>query len=286
MTTNPTLAAGAAPGLYPGLSFANYWVLPAVNHSRLEPFKKTAAHAREEMLHPKDSTEALATGHAFHVFVLEPERFRREYVVPPKVDRRTKEGKAIWAAFEEEHPTQLAISQDEYGQFEAMRAAILSHPVAAELLQSAIARELSFVWQEESEGRAPILCKGRADLLSPYGGWVWIVDLKTTRDAGERSFSKDVASYGYHRGMGWYRRGLNILKPADPRRVAFIAVEKEPPYAVAVHELDERALEQGEREMLRYLDAYQSCLSSGVWPGYDPGMSLMDLPPWAVDRLD
>ena len=281
--------AAPAPGLHPGLSFEDYFALEAVNHSILEPFRRTPAHAREEMLHPKDSTAALALGHAFHTFMLEEPTFYQRFAVPPKVDRRFKEGKETWAAFEAENPDRVLVSAQEMQQFRGMRESILAHPTASEFLAKSVARELTFVWDESielSESHLKIQrCKGRADAITSFGGWSWIVDLKTTKDASERSFQRDIASYGYYRGMAWYRRGLNTIRPAQ-RRVAFIAVEKEPPYAVAVHELDDRALDQGEREMLRFLHQYGACVASGVWPAYEDGLSLLDLPPWAVDQLD
>jgi hypothetical protein len=41
-------------------------------------------------------TEALRFGTMFHTFVLEPELFEKKYVLADKIDRRTKEGKALF----------------------------------------------------------------------------------------------------------------------------------------------------------------------------------------------
>lgn len=272
------------PGLYPGLSYEEYQGLDAVNHSLLEPFRRTPAHAREAILHPKEPSDAMALGQAFHVLVLEPAKFVARYVVPPKVDRRFKEGKATWAAFEASNPGKLLLAADEMEACERMRDSVMSHPMASEFLGHAVAREITFLWDELVDGE-PVLCKGREDLIAPNGGWAWIINLKTTKNAAERPFQSDVYKFGYHRASAWYRRGLATLKPAE-RRVAYIAVETEPPYCVAVHELDTRALEQGEREMLGFLTQYVTCKKTNEWPGYDPGLSLIDLPAYGVDRLD
>lgn len=277
--TTAVLTIPTEPGLYPGLSFTDYWQIQAVNHSTLEGFRRTPAHARELMLHPKESTQALALGHAFHLFVLEPSRFGEEYAVVPKVDRRTKEGKAAWAAFEAEHDRKLLLSEEEFQTYNLMRESVLAHKTAAELLTKAVARELTIVWRDEATG---LLCKARLDLVAPFDGWSLIADLKTTRDASERSFGKDLANFGYARQGAWYREGLSAIRQAQ-RRVAFICVEKESPYCVAVHELDERALEQGERENRAFLDTYARCKETGEWPGYDQGMSILDVPAWAMD---
>lgn len=270
------------PGLYQGLPFADYWRIDAVNHSMLEGFRRTPAHARELMIHPKDGTQALALGHAFHTFVLEPARFAEQYAVAIKVDKRTNVGKAEWAEWEAANKGRLPLSEQEFQAYHLMREAILAHPTAAELLAGKGANELSIVWRDQATG---LLCKARLDRVASLTGYSFIADLKTTRDAGEKSFSRDLSSFGYHRQGAWYREGLAALRPAL-RRMAFIAVEKEAPYCVAVHELDERALEQGSRENRDYLESYKRCMESGSWPGYDSGMSLLDVPSWAMDGRD
>lgn len=271
------------PGIYPNVPYERYHGIDAVSHSRLEGFKRTPAHAREEMLHPRESKD-LAFGQAFHVLVLEPERFVQRYAVPPKVDRRFTEGKKTWAAFEAANQGKLLITKDEFDAMMLMRESVNRHPCASDLLKGAIHKELTFLWNEDVEGET-VLCKGREDIIAKLGGWAWIVNLKTTYDASERSFAKDIFNFGYFRASGWYRRGLKTLGPGE-RRVAYIAVEKDPPYAVAVHELDERAIDQGERDMVSFLGQYVRCRKANAWPAYDDGMGLLDLPSWAVDKLD
>src|SRR5882757_7827890 len=94
------------PGLYPGLSRATYESIDAINISKLAYFDRTASHARHFMQHPPSPSEAMEFGTAFHMAVLEQERFVDEYIVPPECDRRTREGKATWAEFEAAHADQ------------------------------------------------------------------------------------------------------------------------------------------------------------------------------------
>lgn len=272
----------AKTGVFRGLSFTQYCALPGVNHSTLERVRRSPAHAREASLHPKEPTSALALGHAFHVRLLEPHRFALEYAVAPEVNRRTKVGRSLWARWEAENVGRYLLKAEEAALYERMATAVLEHPVAGELLGGRGASELAFVWRDVESA---LLCKGRVDRLGELAGWPFVVDVKTTRDASARAFTADVARYGYHRQLAYYREGLNVLRPA-PRRVAIIAVEKEPPFAVACYELIDRALEQGEREFRAALATYRRCLESGVWPGYGDDLNLVDLPPWAVDRLD
>ena len=285
MSTAPVVDRSKS-GIYPGLTYTEYAAIPAVRHSDLEGFKRTPAHAREAMLHGGKDTKALATGHAFHTFLLEPAKFWLAYAVPPKVDRRFKEDKAIWAEWERTHPNVLPVTQAEVDAYERMRDSILAHPTAAELLAGDGENELTVVWEETDEQTGEVqLCKARLDRLSGVGGYSFITDLKTALDAEEREFSKAAGRFGYFSQMAWYRRGLAAMAPAE-RRCAFIAIEKDPPFAVAVHEADERALAQGERMATRWLATFMECMRTGVWPAYPAGMSLIDYPSWLVDQLD
>lgn len=270
------------PGVYQGLTFQQYHAIEAVNHSTLEPFTRSAAHARERILNGEPESDDLTFGQAFHLAMLEPERFALEYVVPPKIDKRFKVGKAEWAEWKAANPNRQLLTSDEFDAIERMRVAVAMHPTAAELLDGTGANELTLVWADPETGT---LCKARLDRFTSLVGWPFIVDLKTARDARERAFSADIAKLGYHRQAGWYRRGLNILRPGETR-FAFLAVEKERPHAVAVWELDERGLEQGEREAVAHLRAYEHAQSTGLWPAYDAGLGLIDVPAWAADKLD
>lgn len=278
--TAPTSTIPTEPGIYKGLSFTDYALIDAVNASKLEPFMRSPAHAREEMLHPSEDTKATALGHAFHTFLLEPNRFHAEYVVPPKVDRRFKAGKETWAAFEAENPGKLAISAAELESYEGMAESILAHDFARELLSGPGLIEVTIIWRDAATG---LLCKARLDRVARHpSGWTFVTDLKTARDAEERAFARQASQLGYFRQIAWYRDGLNLLRP-QPRRCVFIAVEKERPYAVACHEVDDRGLEQAARENRAHLDQFKQCEDSGVWPGYGSGLSLIDYPIWASD---
>lgn len=268
------------PGIYRGLSFSDYALVDAVNHSKLEPFMKTPAHAREAMLHPREGSQAMALGHAFHTFVLEPARFALEYAVPPKVDRRTTAGKQAWAEWEAANPGKTLVDAAEFATYEAMRDSVLAHDFARELLTGPGLVEATIIWIDPE---TKLKCKGRLDRVAPHPfGWTFVTDLKTARDAEERAFAKQASSLGYFRQIAFYRDGLEVLKP-QPRRCAFIAVEKEAPFAVAVHEAVDRALEQAQRENRAHLALYKHCTESGCWPAYGSGMTEIDYPAWSSD---
>ena len=108
---------------------------------------------------------------------------------------------------------------------------------------------------------------------------------KETRDASRRGFSRAVERYGYYVQDPFYLNGLDVLSPRT-RRFAIIAIEKDPPYASAVYELDATWRELGRLEYLRHMRTWQECQKAGVWPGYPGGVQELNAPEWISQRLD
>lgn len=262
-------------GVYLNIPYETYASWPAVRVSTLNACARSMAHGREAELNPRDDTSALAFGQAIHTALLEPDRFRQEYIVAPSCDRRTKGGRAEWESFIELAAGKTPILAGEFAAAEAMIKSVYGERDCAELLAHGRAREISFVWHDDVTG---LLCKGRVDLLTEFAGWTIICDLKSTSNASRYAFQRQMANLGYYRSVAWYRLGLNALVPAD-RRCVLIAIEKTPPYCAVAYEINDQALAIGEREVRELLVRYASSCESGLWPGYSDGnVVVMDLP--------
>lgn len=264
-------------GLFRDMHESVYRSLRAASYSTLKHFEKSAAHARERMLHPKPPTAAMELGRAVHLAILEPNRFGLEYVQAPHVDRRTKDGKAAWAAFDAEHQGATLLDTDDFATCCAMRDAAWGHPLASAILGSQGMREVSAVWQDVTTGR---WCKARPDLLCRWDGRSVIVDVKTTKDASPMWFGRDALRFGYDAQLGLYRDGLNSIAPLD-RGAIIIAIEKDAPHAIAVYALPAEVMELGSRKAARWLKQYAECKKSDVWPGYPGELMNLELPAWA-----
>jgi hypothetical protein len=274
------------PGLHRGLSFDEYAAIQnAANHSTLEHFRQTPLHARHYMLTGGDEeTAALRRGWATHAAVLEPDRFAAQFVAAPKVDRRTKDGKAAWADFQAANTDRLILTDEEMDLCQKLRAAVWSHPTAAEILAAKGMNEVSLVWKD---AETEVDCKGRIDRICSYAGWSCLVDLKTTRDAGRRAFESSVQRFGYHSQAAFYIDGAQAVAPRDvERKWLWIAVETEAPYACAVYEIEDAALSMGRDEYRKHLRAYAECLRTGEWPGYPAGIDYCGLPSWAYRAIE
>ena len=259
------------------LTLAQYRACKGMNWSALKHYGHSPAHYRAYTLAPPKQTEDMLTGSALHALVLEGEEvFAERYAVAPAgIDRRKKEGKEAWAAFLEEHGDKEHLSAEQDGAIRAMAAAIAAHPAAARLLARCREREKSIFWEDPATG---ILCKGRLDGYDPAAGLV--LDLKTARDASPRGFGKAAADLAYHGQAAFYLNGL-AAGGADARFV-FVAVEKTPPFAVALYHIDGDELAAGRQLAARYLDLHAQCVATNDWPGYAPDVQSLALPKWAL----
>ena len=265
-------------GFHPGASRAAYEAVDGANYSRLKLFERSAAHVLEATIHPQAPTPALELGQHIHVAFLEPERLERDYAVAPKIDRRFTAGKAEWKAFEEANAGKELLSAENWELVRGIRDSAWSQPLVAELLRGKGHCEAAAVWEHERTGLA---CKGLIDRVTVHDGWTWAIDVKSTPNAAPGPFAAACARYQYHAQAAFYLGGLHALAPAR-RRFAWIAVEKEPPYAVAVYEPDEAALLAGETLIERWLDQYAAAKASGHWPGFPQKVQRLELPRWAL----
>ncbi len=274
------------PGIYPGISFDEYFGWSAVNASTLKRFSKTPAHVHHWLLNggEDDATPSMDLGWLLHLAVLEPERFEAEVVVAPPISKRTNVGKAQWHEFEEKNHGKVLVREDEFGSVKAMARALHAHPKAGEFLRVQGLNELSIVWDDKDTG---VRCKARIDRLAHLEEWPITGDFKSTKDASPHAWERDIAKYAYDLQGAHYLAGLEAHFPiqsgAPFRRFVHFIVESEPPYCVAVRELDERTLEEAGIKRRRYLRLWRSCTDSGVWPGYSPNIEPASLPRWAFE---
>lgn len=266
------------PGIYPDISRSDYEKIDAANYSTLKHFEFSPAHAREYILHPPEPTESMEFGTALHAAILEPDKFKAEYVKAPQIDRRTKEGKANWKKFEEEHPGHNYLSPDDWDGCETIIKQIEQNETAIHLLRGVGKNEVCIVWKDEETG---MLCKGLLDRITSMFGWTVVVDVKSTQSALPPIFAGQAARMGYFIQAAMYIDGLNALAPLE-RRFVTLAIEKKRPFGMSAFEYDEQAIAEGRGRYKKYLAQFKECKKTGIWPGYPSGINPLSLPRWAV----
>jgi len=253
------------------VNFDAYCQLDAVNASSLKAAAVSPLHYHYGLTHERPDTAAMAKGRAIHCATLEPDEFPRRYTVW-KDARRGKD----WQAFSDAATDAglEILTQAEYDDVLATRDAVRAHPVAACYIDVGNAEE-TITWTDDATG---LPCKARLDFRVPLMRAV-VVDLKTSRDIGDRAFGRQTHDLLYYMSAAHYLNGCRAVYGRDHEFI-FIAVESNPPHDVRVGPLSEDAIYCGEQEAARLLRLVADCTASGEWPGAYPDEDTFDLPAW------
>ena len=186
---------------------------------------------------------------------------------------------AWWDEFNAKVGGKQVVEAKDYDAACRMRDAVWSHPAAALLLNKGIAEKTHYF--REAETGAP--CKFRPDFEATDLNF--LVDLKTTADASPSGFGRSAMNYRYHVQAAFYSDGFFFAHGQYPKGFAFIAVEKEYPYCVAVYYADERTMELGHNAYMDNLRLYMECREKGEWPGYSLKIEPLRMPEFAFKQL-
>lgn len=254
------------------LTNEEYHAHSAIGSSTLARARRSWAHAKE----PLEKTKALAFGSGFHALVGEPSLFDKMYVKAPECDKRTKEGKEIFAKFQASVGNKTILTSDEWDAMNGMLESILKNQTAVSLLSSGVAEKSAF-WIDKESG---VLCKCRPDYLRTDNV---VVDLKTAEDGSLGAFQRSLPIYGRHIQTAFYLDGLSSLFKTKFTNFVHLVVEKKPPYAVSLYSLDDESIEQGRREYKSLLMQYAMCLEVGDFPAYVEKIQTISLPQWSFN---
>jgi exodeoxyribonuclease VIII len=83
--------------------------------------------------------------------------------------------------------------------------------------------------------------------------------------------------YRYHVQAAFYSQGINA------EQFLFIAVEKKPPYCVAVYVTPPELIERGLTEAAEDLRLIATCRAENRWPGYGDEIQSLAVPNWLQD---
>jgi exodeoxyribonuclease VIII len=267
-------------------SIQDYHANAAISHSKLETFRRRPALYFKKYiaktLPQVEASSAFRIGSAAHTAILEPTQYLVRYAIKPEgIDRRTKDGKIIFAEFESKNTGKIVMAEQEDQQVSSMFDAVHSHELASRLLTLG---KPEVTWR--TEGAMPLQC--RTDWFNPAGcelsgGRPYVADLKTVESLDDEAFSnfeKAVFRYGYHRQAGFYLPLITEITGAPVFDFFFIAVEKVEPFGVAVYRLSDDAVARGQDESIEDLRGIRACMDSGVWPNIEEKLHELSLPKW------
>lgn len=180
-----------------------YFANPGISASFLKECHKSDFDGWNYLHNPKPATDAMDFGSAVHIALLEPERFGSLVAVSPKFDRRTKQGKADFEAFEIQSQGKIVITDEENASIVRIVARCKSIPIIAEAL-STFEKEKVFTWE-----MGGLQCKAKLDLVDIANNV--IIDVKTTRSADPSAFVRQAIDLRYDLQLGHYSYAVNGL---------------------------------------------------------------------------
>ncbi|HET7624385.1 MAG TPA: PD-(D/E)XK nuclease-like domain-containing protein [Verrucomicrobiae bacterium] len=264
-------------GIFHNLPARQYHAAPGVSNSMLKRLARSPAHLQTYLEQPPEQTPAMLFGQIVHQLLLEPDKPWFWAVRPPGLDGRSKEGKE-WKARVGEKPV---LEHAQWINVEGAVHSVRSHPTAMLALGSGKS-EVS-VFRKFTLGHS-VLRKARIDFINDGNA---LVDIKTTDDARPDAFARTLFNLRYHVQAAYYLDIWNdSLSPGETPKESFvfIAVEKEPPYAIGVYDLSRAAINAGRQEYIRLLQLYMECEAQGEWPAYNPDVREINLPAWALRK--
>ena len=273
------------PGVYPNLPYEDYDAIDAYRRTVILEGRRSLEHLRysdEEGI--TEETEALDFGSSLHCAVLEPDRFDSTVVlgdINPKTGEPYGAETDKQAKFRAANPGKIVVAKGYREKLIGMGSAIRNHPRAGVLIRAAQQTELTVVWDDAPTG---VRCKVRLDAF--LDGGLGLVDLKSTTDASPQAFPRSLYSYGYHIQAAMSIDAWKSVHPGEPEQpFIIIAVEKEPPYAVACYVIGDDSIAIGRQEYREVLHGIAKARRTGIWPSYPIDIMQVDIPEWARKRF-
>jgi hypothetical protein len=265
--------------LIPDMEFRKYLDLPGYLHSsELKLLQQSVNHWLSKSDYPE--TKALLLGSLGHTMVLEMDKLTERYLVMPKVDARTKNGKEQKLLAQEQANSEgkTLISQEDFTQALGWRENILKNPVTSNVFQKSKGEnEVSGFFKHPDFDNI----KGafRVDKLL-YEQRI-AIDLKIMLSAHPFAFMSAVKKFQYDIQAAWYIDGLKAIT-GDDFDFIFVVCEKSNPHNVQAYRLSEKTLENARdniRTIIKRYNTYKSADKNqqNRLVGYYDGIQTLDI---------
>jgi hypothetical protein len=229
----------------------DYFASEGLSQSFMKAFDESPAYAFSE----REQTESMEDGKILHTLLLEPEKIDERLFIIDRINRNTKEYKALVA----DNPCSTIKFTDEMDCFYRMRDNVMK-------------LTYDFVSMEDiiKESQKEIACfsdisgypaKAKFDLL-------WkdkvIFDLKMTSNM--KRFRWQVKDFGYYRQADWYKTIYSHYSgiPYEQIPFIFIVVENKFPYGAKTIELTDEYLQMGSLENIQSIREYENWIDRGA----------------------
>lgn len=260
--------------------------ISALSSSMLKTLDKSPAHFFDMYLSGAEKqapSQSMIRGTTIHTMTLEPTWFDDRFVViPDGLDRRTKEGKALWQEMIDSGKQPLTVT--DYDMAKGAFKSVMSHPVSKIIFQTDGIAESSIYWEQDG-----VTCKARPDYMIPprvseqFPNGL-LVDIKSSSDASTEAFSRNAYRLGYHISAAHYCNGFKAEYGTQPAFL-FCVVETSRPYLSRYFAAGAEFMHHGKRKCEDLLELYQECVETGNWYGYSQKIETLELPAYIAKKL-
>lgn len=234
-----------------------------VNSTSIKAAAISLAHYNA-VAHPDESMpltwrpDYFAFGSAFHAYMLDKDEFNKSFIAKPKLDLRTKEGRAWKLENKDKH---ILDELDMY-KIEQMAKNIYESDYWQDYTAGEHYTEVAMFWVCPTSN---MQCKSKVDLLSLEHG---ILDLKTT---AKPITSKDIfygyKNFRYDLQEAHYVAGVRACVPYMSEAFALGWCEKSPPFTTRLTVLDESTRRNTEAEYKALMLAIDYANRNNQYPG-------------------
>jgi len=271
------------PGLY-NMSFDEYKQVDAINNSKLVQASKTLAHT----LYEKDSNSAMIFGCDFHTYLLELNRFKKEYAIAPYGLKLTKKKGKAWL---KENEKKTILKTDDAIAMIKMAQSLYSgnYETARNLIEKS-EKEVSIIWKHKTEGE---LCKSRQDLLHRKLGI--IADVKTSTNADPDKWFKTMLNAGIqpHFQPAWYLEGCKATPELKHIKIfLWIVFEVKKPFGISVIQATPAPIGEddmvllGKEQIKIILPKYIQAKQTGRFTGYPDKIIYGKMPQYYMKGVE
>lgn len=212
-------------------------------------------------------------GTAIHTAVLEPERFKSEYLLLADAkDRRS----SLYKEATKLHGTERVLVSSEIDNVTGMaQATTLNREYVEEYLNQTHHIELSFFGTCQDTG---VKIKCRFDMLTESGK---ALDLKKTQDIRLEALSRTVFNYRYHIQDAFYSRVYAAVTGKPLESYSFFCIEEQSPHSNIIFTLCQESKALAEKQVLEELQYFASKPSPTT--GIYNESTLVSLPIWYLN---
>jgi exodeoxyribonuclease VIII len=268
---------------------AEYHLRPEVSKHDMDMIRRAPLYYQYKKDNPEPETEEMNFGSLVHLALLQPHLLESSVAflpddMPNRVPDRSRYAKkpspetlaacARWDEWTAENAGKQIVKHETFERVLGIQASIMANPDTAIYFEGEQLREASLFWE-----RFGVKCRARLDILKSGE----IVDLKTCGDASRQGFAKDIGKRRYAHQGEHYLDGARACGRAVSA-FTMIAVETNPPFLCAAHQLGETSISIAKSENKRDLAIFKKCQESGIWPNIKNSNSPLEGPLWGFEE--